>query len=186
MSDDPVREALISMLETLDLGRVGRVGALVVKPRECVHDVRDEVYVRAGEGFVGDHPYKSFWKGELMPGREVTALSGEVAAVLGFEPTEVGDNLVTTGLDLRSLNPGDRIRLGSSVILERSGATHRPCAKFRERTSPVAYDITRTMNYRGALFVVVEGGRLCLGDPIEVIGDQPLVDPGAPAGAFRQ
>lgn len=166
---DPVHDALIAALDTLTLGRDGRVASLVVKPAEAIHNVSDEVLVRVGEGFVGDHPYKSHWKGELIPGRDVTAVSAEVAAVLGFEPTAVGDNLVTAGLDLRSLKCGDRLRLGSSVVLERSQAPHRPCAKFRERTSDLAYDIALANNYRGALFVVIEGGQLRVGDPIEVI-----------------
>ncbi len=157
-------DALVATLGTLELGSHGVVSKLVEKPAPGVHRLMDRVHVRDGVGFTGDHAKKSWWKGEVIPGREVTGISAEVAGVLGFEPTAVGDNVVFAGLDLQSLKPGARLRLGDEVVLIRSQANHRPCALFRERTSDVAFQIAMDHNHRGALFVVEEGGLLSVGD----------------------
>lgn len=156
----------IRKLDSLRLGDVGSVAMLVAKPAPGVHEPRESVFVEAGFGFVGDHPLKSHWRGALVPGREVTAISIEVAMLLGFDPLTPGDNLVTSGFDLRSVKPGDRITIGTDVVLERSPARHKPCLLFRERTSVLAFDIARGHNYRGALFTVLAGGRVAVGDPI--------------------
>lgn len=165
-----VADALVATLRTLDLGAEGVVSRLVEKPAPGVHRAVDRVEVRKGVGFAGDHQRKSYWKGKLIPGREVTALSAEVAAILGFEPTAVGDNIVFVGLDLTAMGAGTELRLGDEVVLIRSAEKHRPCALFRERTSDAAYQIALDHNHRGALFVVKKGGTLKRGDRAVVAG----------------
>ena len=65
--------------------------------------------------------------------------------------------------------PGDRVRVGATVVLARSPRAHRPCTVFRDRTSPEAYAVVREQRHRGALFVVEAGGTIHVGDVIERI-----------------
>jgi MOSC domain-containing protein YiiM len=167
-SHEAIVEALVSALATLKTCDTGIIAHLVEKPAPGIHEERVEVSVIPGVGFAGDHSRKSFWKGEAIPGREVTAISKEVAAVLGFDPLVVGDNLVTSGFDLAGLRPGSRLRVGTGVELVRSEKDHRPCALFRERTSDAAYRIAQEYNHRGALFVVASGGVVRVGDSVRV------------------
>ncbi len=146
----------------------GTVALLVEKPAPRAHAVREQVEVVAGRGFVGDHARKSFWRGVEQPGREVSAIALEVLCVLGANPSAIGDNLITEGVDLRALRPGDRLRVGE-VILERSAAPHRPCDLFRDRTSPEAFSAVAQGDFRGALFTVVQGGVMRTGDAIRVL-----------------
>lgn len=167
-------DRLIAQLDALPLGTEGRVAVLVESPAPEERQTPDAVTVVPGVGFAGDHPRKSFWKGRRIPGREVTAVSAEALRLFGTAPARIGDNLVVEGFDLRALQPGDRVQVGT-VILERSPKPHRPCTKFRDRTSPEAFAAVSQAGYRGALFTVVKGGVIRRGDAIRV---QPRPDGG--------
>ena len=153
--------------EALRLGTTGRVYALIETPSPGIHVTRDHVRVVPGKGFTGDHPQKSYFRGKYVPGREVSAITREILYLLGITPVTVGDNLITQGFDLSLLEPGDRIRIGTSVILERSDKPHRPCSLLCARTSPEAFALVSRDRNRGALFVVIRGGIIRLGDRIE-------------------
>ncbi len=159
---------LVARLVALEFGRNGRVAHLVETPSPGTHLSRSSVQVIPGKGFAGDHERKSFYKGELVPGREVTAVSLEVLQVLGVDPIVVGDNLITEGFDLAALEPGDLVEAGG-IILERSSREHRPCTVFRDRTSPEAFAAISREWFRGALFTVRQGGILRQGDPIRCL-----------------
>lgn len=160
-------ESVMNHLVALPFSRYGRVAMLVETPEPGRHESRSEVTAVPGKGFAGDHGRKSFYKGQYVPGREVTAVSLEVLRVLGADPLTVGDNLITEGLDLAALEVGDTVTAGD-VILERSPREHRPCALFRDRTSQLAFEAVSRDRYRGALFVVKQGGVLRIGDPLRV------------------
>lgn len=145
----------------------GTVAALFETPEPGLHVGLQSVDVVAGKGFAGDHAQKSHWRGAYVPGREVSACAIEVLEALGVDPGVVGDNLVTRGLDLRSLKPGQHIAAGE-VLLQRSEREHRPCATFRDRTSDRAFEIAAE-GHRGALFVVLRGGQLRRGDAIRLV-----------------
>lgn len=157
--------AYLHALERVAYADEGRVALLVETPEPGRHVARDEVTAVPGKGFAGDHARKSFYRGALVPGREVTALNAEVLRVLGVDPVVVGDNLVVEGIDLSVLEPGDRLRVGE-VVLRRSDRAHRPCTVFRDRTSPEAFAVVSQGRFRGTLFVVEEGGRIRRGDPV--------------------
>lgn len=154
-------------LRQIEWNTTGRVAVLVETPVPHRHVQRSEVTVVKGKGFAGDHDEKSYYKGEYVPGREVTAISLEVLDVLGVNPVVVGDNLITEGLDLAELTAGDRIEIGD-VTLERSAKPHRPCRTFRARSSPEAFAVVSRNGYRGALFVVCDGGTIRVGDSIRI------------------
>ncbi len=160
--------ALLKKLVAVRYSGYGTVAYLVETPAPGRHVSRESVRAVPGKGFAGDHERKSFYRGALVPGREVTAIAAEVLAVLGVAPLVVGDNLITEGIDLGRLEPGDRLRVGE-VVLVRSDRAHRPCTVFRDRTSPEAFAAVGRERYRGALFTVAAGGTMRVGDAIEVM-----------------
>lgn len=159
-------EKLLDALDGLDFGGEGRVHLLVETPQPHRHATREAVRAVPGRGFAGDHPRKSFYKGRFVPGREVSAMAVEVLRVFDVDPVVIGDNLITEGVDLRALEPGDRLQVGEEVVLERSNRPHRPCVAFRERTSPEAFAAVSQGDCRGALFVVRTPGTIRRGDVI--------------------
>ena len=177
MSEAPIKkravdrakvERLLAELDRVTWSAEGRVAMLVETPEPHRHRVRRQVEVVEGKGFAGDHRDKATYRNRYVPGREVSAVTLEVLQVLGVPPSVVGDNLVTRGIDLASLRVGDLVEAGE-VLLERSARAHRPCATFRDRSSPEAFAVVSRRNYRGALFVVRKGGLLKLGDAVRVV-----------------
>lgn len=169
--DRPRVEEYLARLHELRFEVDGRVAYLVETPESGHHVTREQVQVVSGKGFAGDHERKSYYRGRYVPGREVSAVSLEVLQVLEVDPVVVGDNLITEGIDLGALRPGDRLHVGE-VVLERSAREHRPCTVFRDRTTPEAFAAIGRRRYRGALFVVRKGGRMRVGDRIVSVGTQ--------------
>ena len=79
-----------------------------------------------------------------------------------------GDNLVLEGVNLQALQPGSLVRIGPSVVLKRAQKTHRPCDLFARRISEEARQAVLNRELRGALFSVVHGGTLTLGDAVTI------------------
>lgn len=159
---------LNSTLESLVYVGQPVVAALIEKPAPGVHVRVSTVGVVEGVGFSGDHARKSYWKGEEVPGRHVTAIAREVLDAIGVTWDVPGDNLITSGVDLSALKEGDRLRIGE-VVLVRTAKPHRPCDLFARRTSEEARQAVLTTGTRGALFVVDTGGTLLTGQPVHVI-----------------
>lgn len=166
-----VVERLLTELDQVTWNGEGRVALLVETPTPHRHVVRKHVDVVPGKGFAGDHAKKSYYRGRYVPGREVSAMTREVLEVLDVEPSAVGDNLITEGVDLARLREGECMHVGD-VLLERSTRAHRPCKTFRDRSSPEAFAVVSRHGYRGALFVVRTGGVIRQGDPIRVLGQE--------------
>ncbi len=151
---------------------------LVETPEPHRHVVRESVEVIEGRGFSGDHSRKSFYRGQYVPGREVSAITLEVLDIMDVEPVVVGDNLITEGIDLGRLEEGAVVRVGE-VELVRTPKAHRPCATFRSRTSPAAFAAVAQECYRGALFNVHRGGSIRQGDAIVVLSPSSKASSGA-------
>lgn len=163
-------EDILSAISASQFGDEGTVAYLVEKPEPGVHRAAERVTVLMGSGFENDHPRKSYWKGEIIPGREVTAVSIEALRAMGAAPDVPGDNLVTRGIDLSVLQAGDVLEVGA-VRLRRSPATHKPCALFKTRLGDAAFRAA-AQGQRGALFTVEQGGEMQVGDPIRVLRSQ--------------
>lgn len=85
---------------------------------------------------------------------------------LDLKPGAFAENMITRGVDLNSLNIGDRLRLGEEVVLEvtqigKECADHR-CSVF-ERLGDCL------MPREGIFTRVIKGGRLEPGDSIRIL-----------------
>jgi len=155
-------------LNSLEYSGEPSVHALIEKPSVGMHALAERVLVVKGLGFSGDHAQKDWWNGKRIAEREVTAVAWEVIQALEGQPEITGDNLVSQGLDLSKLLPGDRIQLGD-VVLRRAAKNHRPCKTFAARLSDEARLAVSDLNLRGALFSVETGGSIAKGDPITLL-----------------
>ena len=109
--------------------------------------------------------------------RQVHLVHAELFAELaaqGFtvEPGDIGENVVTTGLDLLAFPRGTRLRLGEALV-EVTGLRN-PCKQL-DTFQPGLMAATLGRDPQGGLVrkagimaIVVEGGRVCSGDPIDV------------------
>jgi MOSC domain-containing protein YiiM len=95
-----------------------------------------------------------------------------VASGFEVEPGQMGENVTTRGLDLLSLPRGTRLHLGG-CILEVTGLRN-PCSQlddFRPGLMKAVLDRDehgRLVRKAGVMAVVVEGGQVRPGDPIDV------------------
>jgi MOSC domain-containing protein YiiM len=95
-----------------------------------------------------------------------------VASGFEVEPGQMGENVTTRGLDLLSLPRGTRLHLGG-CILEVTGLRN-PCSQlddFRPGLMKAVLDRDergRLVRKAGVMAVVVEGGEVRPGDPIDV------------------
>ncbi len=152
-------------------GRIARI-ARHARPRAPI-EVIEAADVTMAEGIRGDH--RGDHRGARRPGgsgkRQITLIEADnwAAAI-----AEVGHsipwherrcNLLVTGLDLPQ-RPGTRRAIGPSVILEVTRATD-PC-ECMEALAP-GLCAALTPDWRGgACARVITGGRIVIGDSIEV------------------
>lgn len=100
----------------------------------------------------------------------------EELARAGFEvgPGSLGENVTTRGLDLLALPRGARLRLGSAALLEVTGLRN-PCWQIDSNIAPGAMSAVLDRGEDGSLVrkagvmaLVLAGGEVRAGDPIEV------------------
>jgi MOSC domain-containing protein YiiM len=86
---------------------------------------------------------------------------------------EMGENVTTRGLDLLGLPAGTRLRLGADAVVEVTGLRH-PCVQLDKLQAGLMAavldrdDDGNLVRKAGVMAVVVAGGEVCSGDPIEV------------------
>jgi len=148
----------------------GRIAGIArhARPRAPI-EVIDAAEVSVAEGIRGDH------RGARRPGasgkRQITLIEADDWATA---MAEVGHsipwherrcNLLVTGLDLPQ-RPGARLAIGPSVVLEITRETD-PCERM-EALAP-GLRAALTPDWRGgACARVITGGRIVIGDSIEV------------------
>jgi MOSC domain-containing protein YiiM len=147
---------------------IGWVQDLIVSVKHDEHVSRPEIRVVPGMGVEGDHRWKQWWRGERVPGRQISAMNAEVLDALDVPYDVPGDNLIIRGFDLASLEPGDMIRVGSAVLAV-TPTMHRPCAIFAQRTSPEKKQAISPGRRRGTLLDAVNDSIIRIGDPVERI-----------------
>jgi len=118
--------------------------------------------------------------------RQVHLIHGELLdelAVRGFplQPGDLGENILTRGIDLLGLATGTRLHLGAQAVIEVTGLRN-PCPQIEAfRPGLLAAELDRAadgslIRKAGVMAVVIQGGDLHLGDAIQSV---------PPAGAFR-
>jgi MOSC domain len=147
---------------------------------------RDEIRLIEGHGVEGDahagatvrrrSRFRGTWTERNL--RQVHLIQRELfreLAVEGHEvePGELGENVTTDGIDLLALPRGTRIRLGDAAEIELTGL-RTPCVQV-ERFQPglmkrlIRRDTTGTHRRAGVMAVVVAGGTVRAGDPLQVM-----------------
>lgn len=108
--------------------------------------------------------------------RQVHLIASELFAVLDsvghhVEPGELGENITTAGLDLHELPVGTMLRLGDRALVAITGRRN-PCAQIDAFQPGLLKHLARrrdgaVVGRAGIMGVVVLGGTVHLGDPIE-------------------
>lgn len=148
--------------------------------------LRGAITLVAGIGVAGDvHSGPTVQRSRLArtPGapnlRQVHLIHAELLdelAKAGFAvgPGRLGENVTTRGLDLLALPRGARLRLGASASLEVTGLRN-PCWQIDSNIAPgaMAAVLDRAadgslVRKTGVMAVVLAGGEVRAGDPIEV------------------
>jgi MOSC domain-containing protein YiiM len=122
----------------------------------------------AGVGIEGDRyaTKRGHWSDPRWPDQELTLAETEVAEAVGLEPGALRRNLATRGVRLETLI--DRtFRIGGARL--RGVRPCDPCAYLEGLTRP---GLLHELAGRGGLrAAIVEGGRIGVGDVIEVEGE---------------
>jgi hypothetical protein len=151
----------------------GRVALLVRRTAERPREILEKARLSPEAGMPGDR----WGRAERPdPQAQLAVIRIDVAALIANgQPVEIaGDNLFVE-LDLSDANlpVGSRLRVGTA-LLEVSPKPHNGCAKFRARFGAdalrfVSEKTTRSQNYRGVYWRVIEAGDVSAADPIEVL-----------------
>jgi len=97
--------------------------------------------------------------------RQVLAMSADDVEHFGLNPGDSRENLVISGLDVMALQPGDRLRLGESAVIEATFSCNS-CHSLDE----VRQGLQEEMHgRRGMLFRVLEGGVVQPGDKVSLL-----------------
>jgi MOSC domain-containing protein YiiM len=99
----------------------------------------------------------------------------EELAGRGFEvaPGQMGENVTTSGVELLALPTGARLRLGDEAVVEVKGLRN-PCKQLNEIAPGLLNAVLdrdadgELVRKSGVMGVVLEGGEVRPGDPIEV------------------
>ena len=153
-------------LAALRYDGMGAVAALVITPEMDRHDLVNSLRILPGSGVEGQYPGKQWWRGKLVPGRQVSAINAEVLDVLGIAYDVPGDNLIIRGVDLSQFEPGDTLRIGE-VLLTVTPTPHRPCSKLAARTTPTKKQALSGGKLRGIMLDAREPGSVHVGDAAE-------------------
>ena len=92
--------------------------------------------------------------------RQILLMEKEILDGLSLTPGTIRENVTITGLAIHGLAAGERVRLGSDVVLEVTGLCE-PCSRMDEIREGLRETLDRR---RGVLTRVVSGGEVGLGD----------------------
>ena len=125
---------------------------------------RDRAHVIEDLGIEGDR--YAVKRGMNRAKRQVLMMDKETIDLLGLNPGTVRENITTEGMDIYSLAPGQRVRIGAEVELEVTELCN-PC----ERMDAVRPGLREELEgRRGMLTRVARGGDIAVGDGISVVG----------------
>ena len=121
-------------------------------------EFKDEVVALTGTGLEGDrHAVQD-------NARQILLMDKEVLDAFDLKPGIVRENVTVSGVSIHKLSEGQRLRLGSDVVLEVTGHCE-PCARMDE----IRLGLRESLDMqRGMLTRVLRGGKLTLGDQVKV------------------
>lgn len=96
--------------------------------------------------------------------RQVLLVDIETLGEFGLLPGTIRENITTAGLDLAALRPGQQLCVGEAVF--EVTIPCEPCDQMDEIRMGLQKELE---NRRGLLCRVIEGGRICRGDAIEIL-----------------
>lgn len=148
--------------------------------------VADAFLLVEGHGVQGDahagatvqHRSRKRWRPQEPNRRQVHLLHEELLAQLrrqGFDvsPGDVGENVLTRGVDLLALPRGTRVRLGADAVVEVTGLRN-PCVQMDRFQDGLMEAVLRRSDdgaverLAGVMGVVLAGGEVRPGDPVVV------------------
>jgi MOSC domain-containing protein YiiM len=95
--------------------------------------------------------------------RQVLLMDTETLTEMDLHPGQVKENVLTQGLNIRALTPGQRLRIGQALLEVTIPCT--PCNMFEAIRPGLEAEMR---GKRGMLCRVLEGGAIRSGDTIEV------------------
>ncbi len=81
------------------------------------------------------------------------------------EPAHLGENLIIAGIDLRALEKGTQLRIGTEAVIE-IGKLREPCEQLTELDERMPENVVGRV---GMMCRVAKGGRIKVGDVVEVV-----------------
>ena len=125
---------------------------------------RESAHVIEDLGIEGDR--YAIKRGFNRAKRQVLMMDKETIDLLGLNPGTVRENITTEGMDIYSLAPGQKVRIGAEVELEITELCN-PCERM-DAVRPGLKD--ELEGRRGMLTRVTRGGDIAVGDGISVVG----------------
>ena len=95
--------------------------------------------------------------------RKVLFMDEETLTAFGLSAGRVRENITTRGIELKTLAPGTRLRVGSAVFEITKSCT--PCEFINDLRPGLRAEME---GQRGMLARVIEGGELRVGDPVTI------------------
>ena len=163
---------------------------VVALARDSLHRVSklpcDRIRLIAGLGVEGDAhagltmQHRSRWvKQRTVPNvRQVHLIHAELfdeltAKGFAIAPTQMGENITTSGIDMFALSTGTHLRLGADAVIELTGLRN-PCSKLNGLAPGLMEAVLekgpgKTLIRRaGVMAVVIASGDVSLGDAITI------------------
>ena len=113
----------------------------------------------AGYGIEGDRHAVS--EG-VRTARQVLLMDEETLAKFNLSSGDVRENITTSGIDMHSIEAGQRVSLGDSAVVEITGFC-TPCARMDEIRDGLRVELEEQ---RGMLATVIQGGSISVGDTV--------------------
>ena len=101
--------------------------------------------------------------------RQVLLTDVETLAKFGLSRGDIRENITLSGIEIHSLNEGDRVSLGGDAVVEITGHC-APCARMDEIRDGLRVALE---GQRGMLATVISGGAVSVGDEVRAL--QPAV-----------
>jgi hypothetical protein len=176
----------LSLKPAMEISPAGQIAGLASDSKhKFSKTIRDSLVLLEGLGVEGDahagrfvrHRYLARYRPTMPNARQVHLIPAELLDVLrpqGYElgPGDLGENVLTVGLDLESMPLGTVLKLGPDAMVELTGL-RTPCVlierfKIGLKRQMVVEQRDRPQFRCGVMAVVRTGGKVAIGDLIEI------------------